>query len=222
MKKIALIITLCCAASTANAASSLHEICTDYVKYLGHAYGYATSEDTSMRKLLQADIKNLSLSEAMVQKEMYKAITDEAAKMYYSMFLNPDLNETNRGAFAQMVSYCETGPDMMIPSWPVLVAKGKVKKEDAGKSINSYIQSEEFQNSRSMRHQQVEGSLMERARGLGTNSIRGNLSPADLQKYNEQRERFRQEADKKLEEQKNGSLNSVQKSLKSLNLPYEW
>ncbi|ECC4541350.1 hypothetical protein QPG32_004079 [Salmonella enterica] len=150
MRKLAL--ALCFMAGSANAASSLNEICTDYVKYLGHAYAFATSEDESMRKLLLADMKRLSLSEAMVQKEMYKATTDNAAKMYYPMFLNPNLNDTNRGAFAQMVTYCETGPDMMIPSWAVLVAKGKVKKEDAGKSINSYIQSDEFQNSRGMRH----------------------------------------------------------------------
>lgn len=151
MKKLAL--ALCFVAGTANAASSLKQICTDYTKYLGHVYGFAVSEDESMRKLLLADMKRLNLSEAMVQKEMYKATTDDAAKMYYSKFLNPDLNDTNRAAFNQMVTYCEAGPDMMIPSWPVLVANGKVKKEDAGKSINTYIQSDEFMNSRGMRHQ---------------------------------------------------------------------
>lgn len=174
MKKLALV--LCFMAGSANAASSLNEICTDYVKYLGHAYAFATSEDESMRKLLLADMKHLSLSEAMVQKEMYKATTDKAAKMYYPMFLNPNLNDTNRGAFAQMVTYCETGPDMMIPSWAVLVAKGKVRSEDAGKSINSYIQSDEFQNSRGMRHQKVEGTLESRARGNG-------VSHQDMLKY---------------------------------------
>ncbi|HIE7373593.1 hypothetical protein [Salmonella enterica] len=151
MKKLAL--ALCFVAGTANAASSLKQICTDYTKYLGHVYGFAVSEDESMRKLLLADMKRLNLSEAMVQKEMYKATTDDAAKMYYAKFLNPDLNDTNRAAFNQMVTYCEAGPDMMIPSWPVLVANGKVKKEDAGESINTYIQSDEFMNSRGVRHQ---------------------------------------------------------------------
>ncbi|EDV2729459.1 hypothetical protein YV85_004639 [Salmonella enterica subsp. enterica] len=151
MKKLALV--LCLMAGTANAASSLNQICTDYVKYLGHAYGFATSEDESMRKLLLADMERLNLSEAMVQKEMYKATTDDAAKMYYSMFLNPDLNETNRGAFAQMVSYCEAGPDVMIPSWAVLVAKGKVRKEDAGSSFMETINSDAFKNAPGMRHQ---------------------------------------------------------------------
>ncbi|ECG5926007.1 simA domain protein [Salmonella enterica] len=165
MKKLAL--ALCFVAGTANAASSLKQICTDYTKYLGHVYGFAVSEDESMRKLLLADMKRLNLSEAMVQKELYKATTDDAAKMYYAKFLNPDLNDTNRAAFNQMITYCEAGPDMMIPSWPVLVAKGKVRKEDAGKSINTYIQSDEFMNSRGMRHQKVEGTLESRARGNG-------------------------------------------------------
>ncbi|HBU7546930.1 TPA: hypothetical protein MC769_003239 [Klebsiella aerogenes] len=165
MKKFA--ILLCLMAGAANASSTLEQICTDYVKYLGHAFGYATSEDESMRKLLLADMKKLSLSEAMVQKEMYKATTDDAAKMYYSMFLNPDLNEDNRGAFEQMVTFCKSGPDLMIPSWAVLIAKGKVKKDDAGKSFMDTIRSDEFQNAPGMRHQKVEGSLMERARGPG-------------------------------------------------------
>ncbi|EAA8938287.1 hypothetical protein FNN36_21585 [Salmonella enterica] len=151
MKKLAL--ALCFVAGTANAASSLKQICTDYTKYLGHVYGFAVSEDESMRKLLLADMKRLNLSEAMVPKEMYKATTDDAAKMYYSMFLNPDLNETNKGAFAQMVSYCEAGPDVMIPSWPVLVANGKVRKEDAGSSFMETINSDKFKNAPGMRHQ---------------------------------------------------------------------
>ena len=156
-----------------NAASSLREICTDYVKYLGHAYGYAVSEDQDMLKLLKADMKRLKLSEAMVEKTMREITSDQNSMWHYSALLNP---KQNPGAVEQMVSYCMVGPDMMIPSWSVLVATGKVRQEDTGKSVNSYLQSDEFLNSPGMRHQKVEGTLAERAYGKGTSTAMGNLS----------------------------------------------
>lgn len=102
---------------TVNAASSVKEICTDYTKYLGHVYGFAVSEDESMRKKLLSDMKRLKLSEAMVQQELYKVATNENAKYQYSRLLNPDANEINRSSFDYMVKACETAPDFAIPSW---------------------------------------------------------------------------------------------------------
>lgn len=134
MKKLALTITICLAASTANAASSLHQICTDYTRYLGHVYGYAVSQDEGMRKNLVSDMKRLKLSEAMVQEELYKVATNENAKYQYSRLLNPDANSVNRSSFDYMVKACETAPDFAIPSWGVLVASNAVRKEDAGKN----------------------------------------------------------------------------------------
>lgn len=134
MKKLALTITICLTASAANAASSLHQICTDYTRYLGHVYGYAVSQDEGIRKNLVSDMKRLKLSEAMVQEELYKVATNENAKYQYSRLLNPDANSVNRSSFDYMVKACETAPDFAIPSWGVLVASNDVRKEDAGKN----------------------------------------------------------------------------------------
>lgn len=65
-----LLLPLLFMAGTVNAASSVKEICTDYTKYLGHVYGFAVSQDESMRKKLLSDMKRLKLSEAMVQQEL--------------------------------------------------------------------------------------------------------------------------------------------------------
>lgn len=116
-EKLALTITLCLAAGAANAASSLHQICTDYTRYLGHVYGYAVSQDEGMRKKLVSDMTSLKLSEAMVQEELYKVATNENAKYQYSRLLNPDANTVNRSSFDYMVKACETAPDFAIPSW---------------------------------------------------------------------------------------------------------
>lgn len=172
-----LLLPLLFMAGTVNAASSVKEICTDYTKYLGHVYGFTVSQDGKMKKALQNDMTRLSLSEAMVQQEMYKVATDDAAKMYYSKFLNPNLNEYNRSAFKQMVAYCETAPDMMIPSWAVLVANGKIRKEDQGKSLSSYINSEQFLNARGMRTQNTQGALERRALGIADANDTDNLPP---------------------------------------------
>jgi hypothetical protein len=128
------VLALCFFAGTANASSSLNEICTDYTKYLGHVYGFAVSEDESMRQLLVSDMKRLKLSEAMVQEELYKVSTNENTKQQYSRLLNPDVNSVNRSSFDYMVKACETAPDFAIPSWGVLVASNAVRKEDAGKN----------------------------------------------------------------------------------------
>lgn len=112
-----LLLPLLFMAGTVNAASSVKEICTDYTKYLGHVYGFAVSQDESMRKKLLSDMKRLKLSEAMVQQELYKVATNENAKYQYSRLLNPDANEINRSSFDYMVKACETAPDFAIPSW---------------------------------------------------------------------------------------------------------
>lgn len=160
-----LLLPLLFMAGTVNAASSVKEICTDYTKYLGHVYGFAVSQDESMRKKLLSDMKRLKLSEAMVQQELYKVATNENAKYQYSRLLNPDANEINRSSFDYMVKACETAPDFAIPSWGVLVASNAVNKEDVGRNgIDS------IRNAPGMRHQNVQGTLEERARGPGTNS----------------------------------------------------
>lgn len=123
-----LLLPLLFMAGTVNAASSVKEICTDYTKYLGHVYGFAVSEDESMRKKLLSDMKRLKLSEAMVQQELYKVSTNANAKYQYSRLLNPDANEINRSTFDYMVKACETAPDFAIPSWGVLVASNAVNK----------------------------------------------------------------------------------------------
>lgn len=129
-----LLLPLLFMAGTVNAASSVKEICTDYTKYLGHVYGFAVSQDESMRKKLLSDMKRLKLSEAMVQQELYKVATNENAKYQYSRLLNPDANEINRSSFDYMVKACETAPDFAIPSWGVLVASNAVNKEDVGRN----------------------------------------------------------------------------------------
>lgn len=155
-----LLLPLLFMAGTVNAASSVKEICTDYTKYLGHVYGFAVSQDESMRKKLLSDMKRLKLSEAMVQQELYKVATNENAKYQYSRLLNPDANEINRSSFDYMVKACETAPDFAIPSWGVLVASNAVNKEDVGRNgIDS------IRNAPGMRHQNVQGTLEERARG---------------------------------------------------------
>ncbi|EJU9200945.1 hypothetical protein N5L43_004500, partial [Escherichia coli] len=68
----------------------------------------------------------------------------------------------------------------------------------------------------------VQGTLEERARGPGTNSPMGNLSPEELQEYNQRMEQYEKAAREQMEQQKNGSLNTFQQGLKALNLPYEW
>lgn len=157
-----LLLPLLFMAGTVNAASSVKEICTDYTKYLGHVYGFAVSQDESMRKKLLSDMKRLKLSEAMVQQELYKVATNENAKYQYSRLLNPDANEINRSTFDYMVKACETAPDFAIPSWGVLVASNAVNKEDVGRNgIDS------IRNAPGMRHQNVHGTLEERARGPG-------------------------------------------------------
>ncbi|EIG8129124.1 hypothetical protein DXM07_005388, partial [Escherichia coli] len=153
-----LLLPLLFMAGTVNAASSVKEICTDYTKYLGHVYGFAISQDESMRKKLLSDMKRLKLSEAMVQQELYKVATNENAKYQYSRLLNPDANEINRSSFDYMVKACETAPDFAIPSWGVLVASNAVNKEDVGRNgIDS------IRNAPGMRHQNVQGTLEERA-----------------------------------------------------------
>ncbi|EHK9702195.1 hypothetical protein GAQ39_002754, partial [Escherichia coli] len=208
-----LLLPLLFMAGTVNAASSVKEICTDYTKYLGHVYGFAVSQDESMRKKLLSDMKRLKLSEAMVQQELYKVATNENAKYQYSRLLNPDANEINRSTFDYMVKACETAPDFAIPSWGVLVASNAVNKEDVGRNgIDS------IRNAPGMRHQNVQGTLEERARGPGTNSPMGNLSPEELQEYNQRMEQYEKAAREKMEQQKNGSLNTFQQGLKALNL----
>ncbi|EIG6476549.1 hypothetical protein EHD55_005491, partial [Escherichia coli] len=56
----------------------------------------------------------------------------------------------------------------------------------------------------------------------GTNSPMGNLSPEELQEYNQRMEQYEKAAREQMEQQKNGSLNTFQQGLKALNLPYEW
>ena len=82
-----------------------------------------------------------------------------------------------------MVKACETAPDFAITSWGVLVASNAVNKEDVGRNgIDS------IRNAPGMRHQSVQSTLEERARGPGTNSPMGNLSPEELQEYNQRME----------------------------------
>lgn len=58
--------------------------------------------------------------------------------------------------------------------------------------------------------------------GAGYKLPMGNLSPEELQEYNQRMEQYEKAAREQMEQQKNGSLNTFQQGLKALNLPYEW
>lgn len=214
MRKIILAAALLTSVSAHASGKSIHQVCTDYADYLGHAYNFAVSDKEADRQVLLRDIDQLKLSVDSVEWEVARLRHDEKRRFMLGMFSMHN-DAVSRGQYESFIQSCEQAPAVTIPSWPALVSSGVVDRkaaDDAGYMPKG------LENAPGMRHQQP---ARKDPSNPCHNTLRDNIPQATL------------EADEKAgrlpdiykettcEPKKSDDLNGAQKALKSLNLPFK-